>query len=221
MAPDANAVSPTAPAGTTTLTAGSGTAADAVPSPAGAVSPAASDAPKTEAAAPDAPPAPIAPLEIKLPEGWKSDEPTLGKFKALAQESGLKPEAAQKIFDLYAESQRATTERATAERAKEQKAWVEALKNDAEIGGTNFDANAKAAEMVVRKYGSPGLRAWLNESGNGNHPELVRFCVALGKAHAEDSVAGMSGGNGAQPNDPQADLKQRFPKMFAPPTDPS
>lgn len=45
------------------------------------------------------------------------------------------------------------------------------------------------------KFGSPELKQYLNETGLGNHPELVRIFANIGKAMSEDGlVTGNSGG---------------------------
>ncbi|MEC7472463.1 MAG: hypothetical protein VX946_03765 [Pseudomonadota bacterium] len=41
---------------------------------------------------------------------------------------------------------------------------------------------------AIEKFGSPELRQVLNDSGLGNHPELVKFCHRIGKAISDDSL---------------------------------
>jgi hypothetical protein len=44
------------------------------------------------------------------------------------------------------------------------------------------------AERALEKFGSPELRKALVSSGLGNHPQLVDFCVKIGRAMKEDTV---------------------------------
>jgi hypothetical protein len=52
----------------------------------------------------------------------------------------------------------------------------------------------------MQQFGTPELKAALEQTGMGNHPELVRLFAKVGKAMGEDSlVAGgkSSGGSGS------------------------
>jgi len=55
------------------------------------------------------------------------------------------------------------------------------------------------AKKALDSFGTPELRTLLNESGIGNHPELIRFMVRAGKAISSDTfVAGERGAAGAR-----------------------
>ena len=41
------------------------------------------------------------------------------------------------------------------------------------------------AQGALARFGTPGLRAFLTESGGGNHPEVIRFMARVGNAIAE------------------------------------
>jgi hypothetical protein len=77
--------------------------------------------------------------------------------------------------------------------AKEQKAWVDESKNDTEIGGDKFAASAEMAKRVVQRFGTDAFKKALNDSGLGNHPELVRVFVRIGRAMTEDQLVLPSG----------------------------
>lgn len=139
-------------------------------------------------------------LEIKLPEGVKADEAALGRFKALAKESGLDSPKAQKLYDFYLETQREAAKALDAEISQTQKDWAKQLRADPEIGGPALKANFQVAVKAVEKFATPELKAYLQESGLGGHPEIVRLFNRIGKAISEDSIAGGSGeGKGADP----------------------
>jgi hypothetical protein len=147
-----------------------------------------------------------------LPEGFVPDEAALGEFKQLAAESGLKPEGAQKVFDLYAKQVAAQEARAQAAVEARNSEWVAALKADKDIGGAAFASNIEFAKKGVVRFGSPGLLQVLNESGLGNHPELVRAFVKIGKTISEDDTrgAGSQGGDSSE----RAALRALYPSMF-------
>lgn len=163
---------------------------------------------------PAEPPAAPAELELKVPDGVQVDTASLDAFKAVAKESGIKGEQAQKILDVYVKAQAEAAKKADEAWEKTVTGWESQLKADKDIGGTNFDANIGKARKALDKYGTPELKKYLYESGLGNHPELVRAFVKVGAAISEDTVAG---GAAPQPtsNESQEDfLRRNYPSMF-------
>lgn len=146
-------------------------------------------------------------VEVKLPDGVEADADLIGKFKPLAKELGLKSEQAQKLVDLYVGALKSGTEKHRASQEQQLKTWTDQVKADKDIGGANLEANTKAAQAAVRKFGSPALLQFLEATGLGSHPELVRAFAKVGKAMAEDSVAGAaSGGGESKSKDPWTQL---------------
>lgn len=136
--------------------------------------------------------APEVDFEPTLPDGVEADEALLTPFKALVKEHGIKGEAAQKLVDLWVERQ-AAAEASTQESWKSQvQEWAEAAKKDPEIGGAKFQEAQAQARAVLKEYAPEGLIDYLNETGLGNYPPLVKLFARIGKANAEDSVAGTS-----------------------------
>ena len=66
--------------------------------------------------------------------------------------------------------------------------WENEAKADKDIGGDAFDANLAVAKKAIDAFGSDGLKAVLNESGLGSHPEVIKFAVKAGKALADAPV---------------------------------
>lgn len=126
--------------------------------------------------------------DFALPEGVEINAEVLTQFKGIAKELGISQEAAQKLIDLQAsmETNRAeATQLALAEQAKQ---WAEAIKADKELGGEKFAATQESAVKAIERFGSPELRSLLNDTGLGNHPELVKFCHRIGAAISEDGL---------------------------------
>lgn len=170
-------------------------AAAEVQSGAPAVAPVTEQAPATPEApaaataeAPDQPATPVEYTDFAVPEGLEMDAEVLTNFKGIAKELGITQEAAQKLIDLQAslETKRsAAAEQAQAEQAQQ---WAAQIKADKELGGENYSKTVETAIKAVEQYGSPELRNLLNETGIGNHPELVKFCHRIGKALSEDGL---------------------------------
>lgn len=145
----------------------------------------------TAATAPDA-------YELKLPEKTLLNAAAVQSTAAIAKELGLSNEQAQKLLEHQSQAVTAYQQSQQQVWNNQTKAWRDAVAADPEIGGPHLEANVAHARAVINKYGSPAFVAALNETGLGNHPELVRFVVNIGKAAADDGtlVNGARGGAG-------------------------
>lgn len=163
--------------------------------------------PSTEAKADDKPAAePEIEYEpFKLPEGLATDEEMLGEFKALAKELKLPQADAQRLADLGAKMQTKQMEQHAATVA----GWITATQTDKEFGGDALPENLAVARKAIDAFGSPELRTLLNDSGLGNHPEVVRTFLRVGKAISEDGRI-VTGSKAAAPSDP---AKRLFPNQ--------
>lgn len=143
----------------------------------------AGEKPAADSADKDKPDGPPEKYEFSAPEGVELDAAALEKFEPLARELGLTQEQANKLVALQAElvAQQQTNMVAMRE------AWKSESENDKEIGGDAFKPSMKAAQQALSKFGTPELRAALDATGMGNHPELVRLMARVGKAMADDS----------------------------------
>jgi hypothetical protein len=77
-------------------------------------------------------------------------------------------------------------ERAIKARMKNQSArWVKQCKEDKEIGGDNLNDSIELAKLAIRKFAAKEVwpfNSFLNGSELGNHPEMMRFLLRVGKA---------------------------------------
>lgn len=122
--------------------------------------------------------------EFQAPEGVVVDDTTVQAFSEVAKELNLPQEAAQKILDKVAP---VMAQRQAEVLANLSTSWIEGVRTDKEIGGEKLQENLAVAKKAIDTFGSPELRALLNESRLGNHPEVIRFMVRAGKAISEDS----------------------------------
>jgi hypothetical protein len=135
-------------------------------------------------------------LEIKEPENFILDKARIDDVKSFAKDNKLDVETAQKILDrenalvadLKQAEQKLYDEQITA--------WVSDVKSDPEIGGDKFVESCENARRALEKFGSDSLKSILNETGYGNHPEVVRLLSNIGKEFAQ---AKLKGGNGDPP----------------------
>ena len=122
--------------------------------------------------------------EFKAPEGREFDTETIARFSEVAKELNLTNEAAQSILDKMG-PQLASRQESQIKAIQNQ--WMQASTADKEFGGEKLIENLSVAKKALDAFGSTELRTLLNESGLGNHPEVIRFMYRAGKAISEDS----------------------------------
>jgi hypothetical protein len=134
------------------------------------------------------------------PEGVEFDAKVLSTFGEAAKELKLQPDAAQKLLNKVAPAMQARQSEQLEQMRNE---WLEASKTDKEFGGERLTENLTVAKKALDAFGSPELRTLLNESGLGNHPEVIRFFLKAGKAISEDRYVGgtRTAGKGNQTGD--------------------
>lgn len=152
--------------------------------------------------------APEAYEDFTVPEGAELDAEVLGEFKDVAKELNLPQAAAQKVTDLgvklaqkwVAESQQATSDMLAD--------WKVQAETDKEIGGDALSANLAVAKKAIDQFGTPEFRELLDVHRLGDNPEVIRFCLRVGKAISEDTFVG-----GGQTTAPANAAKTLFPNM--------
>lgn len=144
--------------------------------------------------------------DFKAPEGLTFDSNVIGQFSEVAKELNLPQDKAQLLLDkmgpVLASRQIEQLQTARTE-------WVGQVKADKEYGGDALPENLAVAKKALDTFGTPELRTLLNESGLGDHPEVIRLFYRAGKAISEDGfVAGKP--NGGTNPDP---AKRLFPNQ--------
>ena len=140
--------------------------------------------------------------EWAAPEGVTLDESILGSLSEVAKELNLPQAAAQKLVDKIAP--------VMAQRQAEQfealrTEWRQASSSDQEFGGAKLTENMPLAKKAHDAFGTPEFRQLLEQTGMGNHPELIRTFYRAGKAISEDGLV-----SGSAPKAPR-DARSLFP----------
>ncbi len=125
--------------------------------------------------------------EFKAPEGREYDADFLTTFAEVAKELDLPQDKAQVVLDKLSEK---AQERQSAKLEEAKAQWLADSKKDTEFGGDKLEENLGIAKKALDAFGSDLLKAMLNDSGLGNHPELIRFFFKVGKAISEDTFMG-------------------------------
>lgn len=122
---------------------------------------------------------------FEFPSKCHVDSAMLDMFHGRAREMNLSQQAAQTLVDMHLQSLESFCRLQHDATRRQQEFWIEAVRRDPEIGGHRLQENLSYAAETIRRLGTPGLQAALNESGLGNHPEIVRFFVRVGQAIGE------------------------------------
>jgi hypothetical protein len=72
--------------------------------------------------------------------------------------------------------------------------WANESQTDEEFGGEALNENLNVAKQALDAFGTDAFKSLLQETGFGNHPEIIRFMYRAGKAISEDSYVGNSEG---------------------------
>lgn len=124
--------------------------------------------------------------DLKLPEGSLLDAKAIETISSYAKEKGLSNDEAQALINR--DSSLVAEYKQSQESAFKQVAetWVSQVQEDKEIGGASFKENAELAKRVIKKFATDDFSKVLDNTGLGNHPELVRVFVRIGKQMGED-----------------------------------
>lgn len=188
---DSKATAPPPAASTSTQS----TAVTGAPAPAG-------DTPPGDAAPADAtaPKAPEKYAEFTAPEGVKLDPEATAEFEGIAKSLDLDQAKAQGLVDLGSKLvQRVAQQQADAHALQVQQ-WLTESKADKEFGGERFDASVTTARKAVERFGTPQLKTLLDQTGLGNHPEVVRLFQRIGTAISEDAFINAPSAGGSKPS---------------------
>ena len=127
--------------------------------------------------------------DFKVPQGMEVDKAMLEEAAPLFKMLGLSQDKAQKIVDFYSTKIIPGFIKTQTETWNAQKeSWVNAVKDDKEIGGDKFKTSVESAQRVLNTLGTPELKKVFDEFGLGNHPEFVRVFAKMSEHLKEDTI---------------------------------
>lgn len=202
-AADASATSGTPAPGTSPATATPAGKTDPAPSTTTSTAVTGDQKPEGETppgeAKPTDTPAPKAPekYELTAPDGITLEPEVTGEFETIARSLDLTQEQAQQFAGLGVKLVQKLGEQQLAAHASQVQQWLDDSKADKEFGGEHFDASIASARKGVERFGTPQLKTLLDQTGLGNHPEVVRLFHRIGTAIAEDAFVNAPSGAGS------------------------
>lgn len=140
-------------------------------------------------------------IKLSIPENYNLTQSRLDDIVAFAKEHKIDGVTAQKILD--------SENKAVAGLIKAQDddydalvdKFIEAGRNDKEIGGTNYEETVFQADKALAVYGSPELKTLLEDTKYKEHPELLRMLSKIGKAMGSGPL--IKGGQNSAPVEKQ------------------
>ena len=128
--------------------------------------------------------------EFKAPEGFELDEQMLAEYTPVFKELNLPQDAAQRLVDLAPKLIAQTATRTTAQVLEQlgladHAKWADQVKADPEIGGDKQAETIGLANKAIAQF-FPKTAPILVKLGLGNHPDVIRELVRVGKAISED-----------------------------------
>lgn len=124
--------------------------------------------------------------EFKVPEGALLDKADVERIAAYARERGLSQEDAQKVLERDSATLASYADRQKAQQEEVRDSWAKATETDKELGGEKLREVTETARRVLDRFGSEEFKTQLNETGLGNHPELIRILYRVGKVLSDD-----------------------------------
>lgn len=121
----------------------------------------------------------------ELPQGVAYDEAFEKAALPVAHKLGLTPSQVQGLLDFYAGHQSQSAQTAMRGRLDDETQAIGLLQQ--EWGGA-YDAKVGQAARAARYFGGEPLIQFLNQSGMGNNPELVRAFAKVGSMMTEDTL---------------------------------
>lgn len=150
--------------------------------------PADGDADKGDSAAGDgSQDTPLDASAFTAPEGVTLDTALIEQAMPLFEEAGINQAQSQKFIDLYAGKMQEVEQGKLDTFNQLRQDWVKQAKSDPEYGGDKFNENLASAKAALDTFGTPELSKLLDDFGVGDHPEMIRFMVAVGRLTQEDT----------------------------------
>lgn len=132
-----------------------------------------------------------------LPEGTVIDTKALEAVSPVAKELNLSNEGFSRIAGVYAEQVlpgvvEGVTDGIQREIAARHAAWAteatEMVKTDGDFGGKPLKEIQQVSAKALDRFFSPEFRTYLDDTGLGNHPQMLKGMFTVGSLIAEDTT---------------------------------
>jgi hypothetical protein len=121
--------------------------------------------------------------DIQMGEESIVKEDFFNAFKQEAYDNKMLPDQAQKMFDFFSNRTKNAVDEQQASQQEESANRLNGLKEE---WGDAFDQNVFKAKAAVNEFGGEDLKAYLNESGLGNDPNLIKAFAKIGDSFLKE-----------------------------------
>lgn len=160
------------------------TAAPATQAIASAETPAAPATKEAQAAQPVVPEK----YDLKAPDGSYLNPKQLEAVAEYSKGKKLTAEQAQELVNREHGAIKSFVEAQQAELKSKSEQWGKDARADKEIGGERFGEVTEGAKRVLAKIGNPTITKFLEDTGYGNHPDVIRMFAKLIPLFKEDTL---------------------------------
>ena len=135
------------------------------------------------------------------------DEEFFKDYKEASHKAGVLPSQAQEMFNWYLDKASAEVQRQEVEEEQSIENSLKTLQTD---WGNAYEVKLNAARNAVNHFGDDGLKDYLDSSGLGNNPNLIKVFSKIGETLSDDSFKGDSnpGNYGRTPEQAQAEINE-------------
>lgn len=146
--------------------------------------------------------------ELELPEGMTIDEDMQKWFRQAAHKAGMPQRVVDKLYKDYAERQVAQFTNYQKQMDERRGSAEQQLRQE---WGKDYDNRLAGAQRLLRTFGDEQLVQYMDQSGYGNDPTLIRlFSNIAGKLGNDVLIEGGSGGGfGMTPTMAKAEINTK------------
>jgi hypothetical protein len=124
--------------------------------------------------------------DLKLGDDSIFEKEDIERIEAKAKELNLNNEDAQSLLEMESGIISDYHDKLIKQVEDTQAGWIKEGENDKEIGGDNYKESVALSNRVVEKFGSEVYKKMMDDSGYGNHPEVIRIFAGIGKLMEND-----------------------------------
>lgn len=129
--------------------------------------------------------------EVEFPDGMKKDDGLLKSAKEVSHKLGLTQKQFEGITEWFFKSEIEQQKSASASAEEKRNQALAALREDWK---DDYDKNLDIAQTALRQFGGDDFFKYIDESGLGNNPEMVKVFKKIGDEVVEDSLKGKGTG---------------------------
>ncbi len=142
--------------------------------------------------------------EIEVPKDKNVNPEIIGAFKEIAHKAGILPKQAKAVVEWFTGFEENIIAGRRVEQENQTKAGLDALKKE---WGQGYDKEVATARLAVKEVGGEDFAKFLDESGLGNQPAIIKAMAKFGKLLGEDKLRGaVEGRMGKTPAEIQTEI---------------